>query len=371
MQNNNIAVVINSPTLGGAERSILIQSECMGKIDLIVPKGEVSDYCQNLKHINVINYYYPPVLFSISRTGNSLWLILGFFVLPLILLQFKKHKLQQYKMIWANGNKAGFVILIYCLIIGFAGKMVWHFRDYPIVKGKWKYIWKLLNLPKKFRLVLVGNSNSVSNSLHVLGSHIIKTVYNPVGELPTMKKTGDVKNIGIVSMMAPWKGIHQIIIWASLFENELLAIGIQNILLYGGQIYKTSGKHRGYQEQLQRLHEKFPSKLIKFAGRVDPAVIYRKIDLLIHPVIEAEPFGRVITEAYSCGIPVLSTKLGGSCELVIDGEFFVYDYAGLTEWVRLVAQKKEVYHDLVQRGQIRTDEIEANIQIDIQDLLNC
>lgn len=50
---------------------------------------------------------------------------------------------------------------------------------------------------------------------------------------------------------------------------------------------------------------------IHFAGQMDPLAFFETIDILVVPSIWAEPFGRVIIEAYSAGVPVLAARTGG------------------------------------------------------------
>ena len=44
-----------------------------------------------------------------------------------------------------------------------------------------------------------------------------------------------------------------------------------------------------------------------------------EITRLVHPAHQ-EPFGRVLLEAAACGVPVVATNVGGTSEIVVDGE---------------------------------------------------
>lgn len=55
---------------------------------------------------------------------------------------------------------------------------------------------------------------------------------------------------------------------------------------------------------------------VHWLGFMQSAELFQKIDLLIVPSIWQEPFGRVIVEAFSAGIPVLASKVGGIPEIV-------------------------------------------------------
>ena len=64
------------------------------------------------------------------------------------------------------------------------------------------------------------------------------------------------------------------------------------------------------------LKEKYLDERVRFIGFNKPEFFFSKIDVLIHPALWHEPFGRVIAEAYSYGIPVISSKKGGLTEII-------------------------------------------------------
>lgn len=53
--------------------------------------------------------------------------------------------------------------------------------------------------------------------------------------------------------------------------------------------------------------------------RDDVATLLNEIDLLIHPANQ-EPFGRVLLEASASGIPIVATDVGGTSEIIVNGE---------------------------------------------------
>jgi glycosyltransferase involved in cell wall biosynthesis len=53
---------------------------------------------------------------------------------------------------------------------------------------------------------------------------------------------------------------------------------------------------------------------------VSPDRLLAEIDVLVVPSIWHEPLGRVVLEAYAFGVPVIATCLGGTPEIVDDGE---------------------------------------------------
>jgi glycosyltransferase involved in cell wall biosynthesis len=71
-----------------------------------------------------------------------------------------------------------------------------------------------------------------------------------------------------------------------------------------------------YQAELQT---KFPLMNVKFLGKVPVNQFLPGIDVLVVPSVWAEPFGRVVVEAYLFGKPVVASHSGGISELVEDG----------------------------------------------------
>ncbi len=51
----------------------------------------------------------------------------------------------------------------------------------------------------------------------------------------------------------------------------------------------------------------------------DVTTVLSEVELLVHPANQ-EPYGRVLLEAAACGVPVVATDVGGTSEIVVDGE---------------------------------------------------
>lgn len=78
-----------------------------------------------------------------------------------------------------------------------------------------------------------------------------------------------------------------------------------------------------YQQKLRSLvlHEGLTGK-VAFLGKIDHEQLlarYQNYDALLFTSRWVEPFGRVVLEAMACGLPVVSTNIGGPTELITDG----------------------------------------------------
>lgn len=385
-----VAIILNSPYLGGAERSIIYQTSFLEEgiekeyfIPIINSDQKalqlIEEFINKNSSGNIAQFYFPMSIYQVSRSGRLKSILLLLFGLFNLFKQFRRFKLHSYDIIWANGNKVAFTSFAYLLLSRYRGRFFWHFRDYPSLSSYFKFIWNVLIIPRKFKLTLIGNSFSVSRRLEQLPyvNAVVKTIYNPIGlkleDSPREIQTNKKITIGVVSMLAPWKGIHQIPIWASLFEKELIEFGVETITIYGGAIYKTAGEHEKYQQQIKMLNKKFQNSLIRFYGSEKPEQIFSDIDLIIHTSIDPEPFGRVIVEAFGANVPVISTSLGGAGELVKNGSnglsFVPFDYYGLFQCVQRVLTDENYKLKLVKKAAQDLREIEQKVQREIAELI--
>jgi glycosyltransferase involved in cell wall biosynthesis len=71
----------------------------------------------------------------------------------------------------------------------------------------------------------------------------------------------------------------------------------------------------GRDEDYDKLvRQSFPSANTTFLGWVDPAELFRQIDILAVPSLWREPYGRITIEARSYGVPAIVARSGGLAE---------------------------------------------------------
>lgn len=377
-----IAVLMNTNEVGGAERSLVFQlkSQNVGQITFFIPRISASSHLEkflNEAGFECIEYYdYPTSIYSISRNNLGLNAKFAKDLFNLVFSEGKLSDLNKFDLVYLNGNKAAFIFFIKNRMLQFKGKVVWHLRDYYHSNKITNAAWKLLNNLSEENLSFICNSNSVKESLlpSPWKNYPVQVIYNPVGDLlPSRDSTKSITTIGFVSMMAPWKGVHEIVLWSKLFEQELMDLGVSSIKIYGGDIYKTNGSHNDYKEQILSLYKKFPSKLLTFEGHKDPKEIFEEIDCLIHYSLSPEPFGRVILEAFDAGIPVISTCLGGAAELVqsqVNGiKVFPHDRRGLFLAIEQLVMNKVKTFKLITGGIEKSKDIQKDISFSMKKVL--
>jgi glycosyltransferase involved in cell wall biosynthesis len=264
------------------------------------------------------SFSYPIGLYKISRSGAlNLWPLISALVTVPVWILLLRRQFQRFDGFYVNGNKAALIPLL-LRVFGDRRPIFWHFRDFPSSRFFsliQRFFWSTQEGRRDF--TLIANSNAVKSSLTpFFESDRIKTIYNLPGELPR-RQVSKIHRIGVVAMIAPWKGLHEVLHTLALYRAELKHLGIEEVVFYGSSLYLTDGEHRCYEDELRRWITEFRLDFVKIESGMNPREIFQSIDLLIHSSISPEPFGRVLVEAMKSGVPVISTALGGAGELVI------------------------------------------------------
>ncbi len=83
--------------------------------------------------------------------------------------------------------------------------------------------------------------------------------------------------------------------------------------------------------------------------------------LLVAPSVIEESFGRVIVEAFACGVPVIATKVGGYNEIINDGENGLlvepHNSDAIAEAISKLLKDTELAEKLAKAGRKKTEEL--------------
>lgn len=108
-----------------------------------------------------------------------------------------------------------------------------------------------------------------------------------------------------------WKGFEDLIQACVILKNKSLACAC---LLVG----KASSADEGYAGQLAKQVRQLGLTNVVFTGwRDDVPAIMKSASVMVLPS-HGEPFGRVVIEAWACGLPVVATNEGGPAEIIAD-----------------------------------------------------
>jgi len=120
-------------------------------------------------------------------------------------------------------------------------------------------------------------------------------------------------HVGMVGRLAPWKGQHVFLDgFRQAFGHGSESAVIVGAPLFGEDWYEADLRRRA---QVLGLDGR-----IVFAGfREDIWTALGEIDILVHASVTPEPFGQVIVEGMSAGLPVVATDAGGPAEIIEDG----------------------------------------------------
>jgi glycosyltransferase involved in cell wall biosynthesis len=158
--------------------------------------------------------------------------------------------------------------------------------------------------------------------------------------------------VAVVAHLHPTKGHHvAVAAWKQIGGHRPL------LVLAGGDLYGPASVD--YRRSLEAtIVEKGLERDVMLVGLVDDmAALYAACDLVLHPALHPEGFGRSIAEAQSAGVPVLATALGGPLELIENGVSGILVPPG--DAAVLANEAARVLHDPNLRSRLRTGGLHA------------
>lgn len=109
--------------------------------------------------------------------------------------------------------------------------------------------------------------------------------------------------VGYVGQLTPTKGIAELVAVMRSWPASTCTLTVAG---------------RGAADFELALRAQAPAN-VSFLGFVDPAQVYRRIDVLVVPSLWQEPLATVVLEAFMHGVPVIATNRGGMPEMVEHG----------------------------------------------------
>ena len=153
--------------------------------------------------------------------------------------------------------------------------------------------------------------------------------------------------IAVVAHLHPTKGQH-----VAVQAWTLLDVPRPLLVLAGGDLYgEASTRYRQHIRSLIASEDLGDD--VRLIGLVnEPADVYAVADILLHPAIHPEGFGRSIAEAQIAMVPVIATGIGAACELIDDDESGILvppdDAVGIAAIARLLGSR--LLYERLQKG---------------------
>jgi glycosyltransferase involved in cell wall biosynthesis len=207
---------------------------------------------------------------------------------------------------------------------GVAGRLagvpvVWHIRDriaedylpapaVRLVHAAARWLPSAIIANSRATLATLGESEVFRS---VVASPVV--IYDSAATADPDGRHSEFLHVGMVGRLAPWKGQHVFLDgFRQAFGHGSESAVIVGAPLFGEDWYEADLRRRA---QVLGLNGR-----IVFAGfREDIWTALGEIDILVHASVTPEPFGQVIVEGMSAGLPVVATDAGGPAEIIEDG----------------------------------------------------
>jgi len=367
----NILLVGHSGDMYGASRSLLKLTKILNENhNLYVLIPETGELYKNLIQIipsDRILVYQDLYIFTRKSFKLKFLLstILAFF--KNIIYLGKVIKKYQIEVVHTNSG----VVPAPALAAKLEGKKhIWHIREWF---GDFKQFWPLYSA---YMTALSNKVVCVSKAMAVQfgNSKNVVSIYNGF-EIPKVPETNSNSN----ELQQKLKNVDLIIGCTS--RIRLIRKGQEYLIEAIGLLSQKTGKNiqailigdfvPGYesqQEDFKKLIEKYKLEdRIHFLGHLnDPLPFYKSFDVFVLPSGEPEPFGGVIMEAMSMGLPVIGSNLGGTAEQIEDAwNGFLFENKSPND----LSEKLEFFlnnKDQIQVFGLRsTDRLESNFNLEI------
>ena len=228
---------------------------------------------------------------------------------------------RRHDVIYANSQKA-FVLAAFATF--FARRpLMWHLHD--IIDGAhFGSKQRRLQVALANRLaarVIVPSGAAAAAFIGAGGDReLVEIVPNGVSVAPDSsareqirKELGlpDAPLAGVFSRLAPWKGQHVAL-------EAIAKLADTHCIIVGDALFGETD----YAARLRELAaERGIAARVHFLGhRYDVPRLMRAVDVMVHPSVHPEPFGRTLVEAMLAGVPVIATDTGAASDILQGGK---------------------------------------------------
>jgi glycosyltransferase involved in cell wall biosynthesis len=346
--------------LGGAEHSLLdLLSFAKNRFDCHVITTESGILIDKVSNLN-IKYHIVPCNSSIEKFNRynmikSLifsWYTLFYYFKYLYMLR-RIIKNINPQLIHANIPKSHISILI-LLKCGINKNVCLHIREIFNPGSIASYLYTFLFSRKRCHIIAI--SKSVRSNLPKKLIYNTAVIYNGINVANSGKKYTKGSKLKLLYMgrIVPWKGCHFLLEILSLLRINYPLKDIM-LSLVGDTMY-WSKEYRSFLEmKIKELDLTSCCHLLPHTE--NPELIYKMHDIFCNSS-QNEPFGRVIVEAQSLGLPVVAFNSGGISEIIENGQNgFLVPYGRIDLFSNALGtfiQKPDLIKTMGKRGRKRT-----------------
>lgn len=260
-------------------------------------------------------------------------LLISFFMFPLNLYsiaRFLKKNLKRENIIIYAATKKGLLLSFFLkMFLGY--RYIFHAHSFDDKKS---LFYKIIKLPLKYSDNIICVSDIVKSNINL--NHCC-TVYNPI----TVKKHIKPRQIGekvitaSFSNLFKWKGIEY---FMQSYDFLINKNKVEYWIFGDGE------------EKENLLRYQRPNVILKnFTHNVDDLMM-NYISIIVLPSVSVEACPMVPLEAFSYGIPVITTNIGGQAEIVKDNYVGYHvpmkDPQAIAEKIDFLINNANIYHQM-------------------------
>lgn len=227
---------------------------------------------------------------------------------------------RSHDVVYANSQKAFVLAAIASLFV--RRPLIWHLHDIisPEHFGAMQRRMQVMLANARATKVIVPSQAAAAAFIEAGGKpELVEIVPNGLALPPEPRTAAELRQslglpagplVGVFSRLAAWKGQHVLIeALAGLPGVGCIVVGDA---LFGEQAYAAELK--------QMVLERGLADRVRFLGhRSDVPKLMKAVDVMVHPSIDPEPFGRTLVEAMLARVPVIATNAGAAPDILEGG----------------------------------------------------
>ncbi len=227
---------------------------------------------------------------------------------------------RRHDLVYANSQKA-FVLAALASVVA-RRPLIWHLHDIisPAHFGAAQRRMQIL-LANRCALKVIVPSDAAAAAFVAAGGRrgLVEVVPNGLALQREQTLRSELRQalglpegplVGVFSRLAPWKGQHVLL-------EALTALPGVGCIVVGDALFGE----QDYAAQLRQMVAALGLEgRVHFLGhRSDVPQLMQAVDVMVHPSIDPEPFGRTLVEAMLSGVPVIATDAGAAPDILERG----------------------------------------------------